>query len=66
MDDSSDILGGQLRVAKHDRFNLWSSLSLLEQLLMLGALVVAVVSAQHLYPIYKQYQEKRYRKCVKF
>lgn len=66
MDDSADILGGELRVAKHDRYNLWSTLSFLEQLLMLGAVVVVVVSAQHLYPIYKQYQEKRYRKCVIF
>ena len=64
MDDSSDILGGQLHIAKHDAYHLLPNVAFSDQLLVLGAVVVLVFSLQHLYPTYKQYQERRYRKYV--
>ncbi|KAF7792923.1 hypothetical protein EIP86_004025 [Pleurotus ostreatoroseus] len=62
MDDSSDILGGQLNIAKHGSSYSLFSLSFTNPLVLFGAAIVATLAYNRFYPSYKQYQEKRYRK----
>lgn len=64
MDDSSDILGGQLNVARQDSLFSWSGLSFTSLFTATIAVLAAFYGLQLVYPHYRQYQEKRYRKYV--
>lgn len=64
MDDSSDILGGQLHVARHSSFFSFSSFTFTGLFSASILVLAAFYGLQLLYPHYRQYQEKRYRKCV--
>ena len=64
MEDHSDILGGRLNIARHDTSLSWTELTptrILFYTLMTTTLAFAV---HFLYPYYRQFQEKRYRKSV--
>lgn len=64
MDDSSDILGGQLNVARPDTLLPWFTPSFTGLLFIATIAVAAFYGLQFLGPHIRLYQEKRYRKCV--
>ena len=64
MDDSSDILGGQLNVAREDTLSVTPGPSLLSLFLYAIVAIASVYGLQLVYPYYRQFQEKRYRKYV--
>ena len=64
MDDSADILGGQLNVVREDELLLRPDFGF-SRLFLYG--IIAIASAyglRLLYPHYRQFQERRYRKYV--
>jgi hypothetical protein len=64
MDESSDILGGQLNVAHEDHPFPWPAFTF-SGLILYGAVAIAsIYGLQLLYPYYRQFQERRYRKSV--
>lgn len=62
MEDSSDILGGQLNIARHDTRQSWSQLTPTRILFYTVITTILAFAAHFLYPYYRQLQEKRYRK----
>ena len=64
MDDSSDILGGQLNVAREEQLLSASGFSFSSLFFYSILAIASLYGLQFLYPHYRQFQEKRYRKFV--